>query len=174
MKQASPSATDQPQFNGGDGDDLVNGGAGNDRVTGNNGNDRLFGLDGNDTMAGGDGVDRMNGGAGNDFLNGGGGRDYLVGGGGADRFYHSGLAADGTDYIQDFRDAQNDRLVFGAAARASDFDVSFATLRNVGRAGVEDAVVTYKPTGDVLFVLVDAEYQDAIDMAAGGRVFDLL
>ena len=181
--------------------DVVYAGAGDDSVDGGYGNDQIYGMDGNDTLAGGFGADTIEGqagddvitgsaysdviwgGAGDDFINGGFGHDLLVGDVGADRFFHVGGDADamlghGSDWIQDFGAA--DVLVFGdAAARAGQFQVNFAHTENSagersGADAVEEAFVIYKPTGQILWALVDGAGQDSINLQIGAEIYDLL
>ena len=191
------------RLNGGDGDDtvmggsegdLVFGGAGDDRVDGQDGNDVIFGMDGDDvldgragsdTIAGQDGADTITGGglgdqlfgnAGDDFLNGGFGFDRLNGGEGADEFFHLGVADHGSDWIQDF--GEGDVLVLGIeGATVDDFVVQTThsgNETNAGDADVQEAFVTYVPTGQILFALVDGDGLDEINLRSGQETFDLL
>ena len=194
----------RPLLSGGppaDGDlsDVIYGGDGNDSVDGGHGNDRIFGGAGDDTLAGGFGADTIEGqdgddvitgsafsdqvfgGNGDDFVNGGFGHDRVNGGAGADKFFHVGIEGHGSDWIQDYDSAEGDVLVFGnAAASASDFQVNFAhTADSAGeRAGADDvmeAFVIYKPTGQIMWALVDGQGQASIDLSIGGGTpFDLL
>jgi Ca2+-binding RTX toxin-like protein len=168
---------------GGDGNDRIDGGYGNDELYGGNGNDTveggfgvdtLFGQDGNDVLSGGAFSDLIFGGAGNDFLNGGFGSDRLNGGAGADGFYHLGVAGHGSDWVQDYAAAQGDRLVFGGAAVRSQFQVNFAQSAGAGAADVDEAFVIYRPTGQILWALVDGGAQDSITLQLGNQLFDLL
>ena len=179
--------------------DLIFGGAGNDTIDAGYGNDEVYGGSGNDTIAGGFGVDTIEGqdgndvitgsafsdqvfgGNGDDFVNGGFGHDRVNGGAGADKFFHVGIEGHGSDWIQDYDSAEGDVLVFGnAAASASDFQVNFAhTADSAGeRAGADDvmeAFVIYKPTGQIMWALVDGQGQASIDLSIGGGTpFDLL
>jgi Ca2+-binding RTX toxin-like protein len=172
--------------------DVIYAGAGNDRVDAGHGNDLVYGGDGNDTIEGGFGVDEIIGqsgddvlagsafsdlifgGAGSDFINGGFGSDRVNGGTGADRFYHLGIADHGSDWVQDYSSAEGDRLVFGGAGVRSQFQVNFAQTQGAGAAGVDEAFVIYRPTGQILWALVDGEAQGAIVLDIGGQVFDLL
>jgi Ca2+-binding RTX toxin-like protein len=96
------------------------------------------------------------------------------GGTGADRFYHLGIADHGSDWVQDYSSAEGDRLVFGGAGVRSQFQVNFAQTQGAGAAGVDEAFVIYRPTGQILWALVDGEAQGAIVLDIGGQVFDLL
>lgn len=158
----------------GSGRDRDFGGAGNDTIEGGSGDDTILGEDGRDVLSGAEDSDLLLGGAGGDFLNGGIGRDRLNGGAGADSFYHRGIGSHRTDWIQDFADADGDRLVFGAVASQSDFVVSFAEIANTGQAGVREAFVVYRPTGQILWTLVDGQAQGHIDLQIGHQTFDLL
>jgi Ca2+-binding RTX toxin-like protein len=168
---------------GGDGDDRIDAGAGNDEVYGGAGRDTIEGGAGADTIHGqaGDDVvtgsafaDLIFGGAGSDFLNGGFGHDRVNGGAGADRFYHLGIRDHGSDWIQDYSAAEGDRLVFGAAAARGQFQVNLTETAGAGAAGVAEAFVIWRPTGQILWALVDGGAQGAIALQAGGQVFDLL
>jgi len=177
--------------------DIIFGGAGNDSIDAGYGNDLVYGQDGNDTIAGGFGADELFGqngndvitgsafsdlvfgGAGDDFVNGGFGFDRINGGAGADRFFHAGVAGHGSDWIQDYLAADGDVLVFGGSARAEDFQVNVG--HTASRAGdrpgddtVEEAFVIYKPTGQILWALVDGAGQLGINLQIGGDTFDLL
>jgi Ca2+-binding RTX toxin-like protein len=172
--------------------DVIFAGAGNDRIDAGHGNDLVYGGDGDDTVEGGFGVDEIIGQAGNDvltgsafsdlifggdgddFINGGFGSDRVNGGAGADRFYHLGIADHGSDWIQDYDAAQGDRLVFGGAATRSQFQVNLTETAGAGAAGVDEAFVIYRPTGQILWALVDGGAQGAITIQIGGQVFDLL
>lgn len=167
--------------------DIIYGGAGNDWVDGGYGNDSISGDDGADTLNGGFGADTLIGNAGNDMLNGGPlgdllyggpGDDYLNGGfgydrenggPGADRFYHLGIADHGTDWIQDYTAADGDVLVFGnASAKVGDFQVNVAETANAGLAGVAEAFVIYKPTGQIIWALVDGAGQGELHLQIAG------
>ncbi|MEY8841190.1 CAP domain-containing protein [Cribrihabitans sp. XS_ASV171] len=173
--------------------DVVYGGSGADSIDGGHGNDELRGDDGNDTVSGGFGTDTVIGGAGDDvltgeawsdmlygndgadFVNGGFGYDRVNGGTGADRFFHLGVADHGSDWIQDYSAAEDDVLLFGpAGADADDFQVNFAETANAGTAGIEEAFVIYRPTGQILWALVDGAAQEEIMLISGGMEYDLL
>ena len=189
-------------LNGGssDGDlrDVIFGGSGDDLIDGGAGNDQIFGMSGNDTIAGGFGVDELQGqtgddvitgsafsdlvfgGDGNDFVNGGFGHDRINGGTGADKFFHIGIADHGSDWVQDYAHTEGDVLFFGnSAATADDFQVNFAHTANAEgeRAGddaVREAFVIYKPSGQIMWALVDGEGQSSINLQIGSDTFDLL
>ena len=172
--------------------DLVYGGGGNDRIDGGHGNDELRGDAGNDTIAGGFGADtilggngddvltgssfsdRIIGGQGKDFINGGFGFDRLVGGSDADQFFHVGVRGHGSDWVQDYDSAEGDVLRTGIArSSASDYLVRFADT-GAGDASAAEAFVSYRPTGQILWVLIDGAAQDEINLQIGGQVYDLL
>ena len=168
---------------GGTGNDYIDGGYGNDELRGDAGNDTLEGNYGADTVIGGDGDDLLTGGTwgdalfggdGDDFLNGGFGHDQVNGGAGADRFYHLGVEGHGSDWIQDFSDAQGDALVFGGTGRITDFQVNIAATAGAGSAATQEAFVIYRPTGQVLWALVDGAGQPHLDLVLGGATYDLL
>ncbi|MCU9837769.1 pre-peptidase C-terminal domain-containing protein [Ruegeria sp. WL0004] len=178
--------------------DVIYAGEGNDSVDAGAGNDLVYGQGGNDTIAGGFGVDELQGqdgddvitgsafsdlvfgGAGNDFVNGGFGHDRINGGTGADKFFHVGVEGHGSDWVQDYNAAEGDVLLFGnTAATRAQFQVNFAHTENADgeRAGddaVQEAFVIYRPTGQIMWALVDGQGQSSINMQIGGDVFDLL
>ncbi|MEY8841843.1 calcium-binding protein [Cribrihabitans sp. XS_ASV171] len=177
--------------------DVIYAGAGNDLAEGGGGNDQIFGQEGNDTLAGGFGADELQGqdgddvitggalsdlvfgGAGNDFVNGGFGYDRINGGDGADRFFHLGIADHGSDWVQDYDAAEGDVLVFGQTATADQFQINLAhtATPNGERSGnddVQEAFVIYRPTGQIMWALVDGEGQESINIQIGGELFDLM
>ncbi len=172
--------------------DVIYGGGGNDNIDGGYGNDELRGDAGNDTVAGGYGADTVIGGAGNDaltgsawgdvifggdgddFINGGFGSDRVNGGAGADQFFHIGVAGHGSDWVQDYDAAEGDVLVFGQTASRSQFQVNFTETTDAGTAGVEEAFVIYRPTGQILWALVDGDAQSEINLVISGVEYDLL
>ncbi|WP_457647264.1 nidogen-like domain-containing protein [Profundibacter sp.] len=157
------------------GNDLVYGGNGNDTINGGFGSDELIGQGGNDVINGAALSDLIFGGDGDDFINGGFGYDRLNGGAGADRFYHRGIADHGSDWIQDYSAAEGDVLVWGgAAATASDFQVNYADTAGAGAAGVSEAFVIYKPTGQIIWALVDGDAQTEINIRINGIDYNLL
>lgn len=160
---------------GGDGDDTLAGGAGDDSIAGGFGADTLIGGTGNDTLTGSAFGDLIFGGDGNDFINGGFGSDLINGGFGADEFYHLGIADHGSDWIQDFSHRQGDFLSFGNnAARPEQFQVNYDFKARAGSADIAEAFVIYKPTGQILWALVDGESARSINLQIGGDVFDLI
>jgi Ca2+-binding RTX toxin-like protein len=173
--------------------DVIFGGLGHDRIDAGHGNDQVYGGDGDDTVEGGFGVDEIIGqggndvltgsafsdlifgGDGDDFVNGGFGSDRVNGGAGADQFYHLGIADHGSDWVQDYSAAEGDRLVWGGgAATRAQFQVNLTETAGAGAAGVDEAFVIYRPTGQILWALVDGGAQGAINLQIGGQVFDLL
>ena len=168
---------------GGDGRDTIDGGYGNDMLRGDADHDVIaggFGADtviggaGNDTLTGSAFGDQMFGSGGSDFINGGFGSDLINGGFGADEFYHLGIFDHGSDWIQDFSHRQGDFLSFGGgAASANQFQVNYASKAGAGSADVAEAFVIYKPTGQILWALVDGEGARSINIQIAGDVFDL-
>ncbi|MCE8545131.1 proprotein convertase P-domain-containing protein [Ruegeria pomeroyi] len=178
--------------------DIIYAGAGHDNIDAGAGNDLVYGQSGNDTIAGGFGVDELQGqegddvitgsaysdlvfgGDGNDFVNGGFGHDRINGGSGADKFYHLGIFDHGSDWVQDYNAAEGDVLVFGqAGATADQFQINLAHTANAegersGDDDVQEAFVIYKPTGQIIWALVDGEGQSEINLQIGKEVFDLL
>ncbi|MEF3047818.1 calcium-binding protein [Pseudotabrizicola sp. L79] len=162
-------------IDGGFGNDELNGGAGNDTINGGFGSDTLIGNDGDDIFLGAGGSDLIFGNDGNDFVNGGFGYDRVNGGAGADTFFHVGVADHGSDWIQDYNAAEGDVLLTAiAGATRSQFQVNIANTPGAGDAGVAEAFVIYRPTGQILYALVDGAGQDSINLSIGGQVFDLL
>ncbi len=159
----------------GNGGDLIQGGLGNDRLYGGLGIDALYGQAGNDSLDGGAGADSLFAGDGADFLNGGAGSDRMVGGAGRDQFYHSGLAADGADWVLDYFAAAGDTLVFGRpGAERGQFQITFGTAPAAGDTAVQEVFITYKPTRQIVWALVDGAGQDHINLVLGGTTYDLL
>jgi Ca2+-binding RTX toxin-like protein len=160
---------------GGWGNDDLNGGDGNDTILGGFGADTLIGNAGDDMLVGGAGSDLMFGGPGNDTLNGGFGFDRMNGGTGADWFFHLGVAEHASDWVQDYNAADGDVLTVGiAGATRAQFQVNFANTPGAGAADVEEAFVIYRPTGQIMWALVDGAAQSQINLQIGGQVFDLL
>ncbi|MCV2891401.1 CHRD domain-containing protein [Ruegeria aquimaris] len=178
--------------------DIVYAGEGNDSVDAGAGNDLVYGQGGNDTIAGGFGVDEIQGqdgddvitgsafsdlvfgGAGNDFVNGGFGHDRINGGSGADKFFHVGVEGHGSDWVQDYSATEGDVLLFGNASATRDqFQVNFnhtasAEGERAGDDAVQEAFVIYRPTGQIMWALVDGQGQSSINLQIGSEVFDLL
>ncbi|CUH68242.1 Hemolysin, chromosomal [Thalassovita gelatinovora] len=169
---------------GGDGDDSIDGGYGNDELRGESGNDTISGGFGVDTVIGAAGDDVLTGqawsdlifgGDGDDFVNGGFGYDRVNGGDGADRFFHLGVYDHGSDWIQDYTAADGDVLVFGqSGATADQFQVNLTETANAGVAGVEEAFVIYRPTGQIMWALVDGGAQGEINILIDGTEYNLL
>lgn len=60
------------------------------------------------------------------------------------------------------------------AARAQ-FQGNFTETARAGTAGVVEAFVIYRPTGQILWALVDGQgAQEHINLQLGNQVFDLL
>ncbi|WP_299567072.1 Calx-beta domain-containing protein [uncultured Sulfitobacter sp.] len=168
---------------GGEGNDVIDGGYGNDELRGDAGDDNIAGGFGADTVLGGTGDDTLTGSAlgdqlfggdGDDFVNGGFGYDRVNGGGGADSFFHLGVEDHGSDWIQDYNSRDGDTLVFGnAAATRAQFQINEAFTPGAGAADVADAFIIYRPTGQIMWALVDGTGQDQINLSIGGEIFDL-
>jgi Ca2+-binding RTX toxin-like protein len=179
--------------------DLIYGGSGHDVIDAGAGNDAVYGMAGDDTIAGGPGVDELYGqagddvitgsafsdlvfgGTGADFVNGGWGHDRVNGGQDADTFFHAGVAGHGSDWIQDYSAAEGDRLRFGGTAEVADFGVTFAHTadaegRRAGDGDIMEAFVLFRPTGQILWALVDGEAEARLDLMIGAAQtpFDLL
>ncbi|MGR3377340.1 hypothetical protein [Salipiger abyssi] len=80
----------------------------------------------------------------------------------------------GSDWIQDYTAAEGDVLVFGGSATATDFQVNYAATPDAGSAGAREAFVIYRPTGQILWALVDGEAQSEINLVLAGQIHDLL
>ncbi|WP_413081433.1 calcium-binding protein, partial [Tritonibacter mobilis] len=155
--------------------DELRGDAGNDSIEGGFGSDTVIGGDGDDVLTGSSLSDQVFGGAGSDFVNGGFGHDRVNGGGDADKFFHLGVANHGSDWIQDYDAAEGDVLVFGNnSATIDQFQINFAETENAGEAGVEEAFVIYRPTGQIMWALVDGAAQDEIILRINGTDYDLM
>ncbi|MDP2578781.1 putative Ig domain-containing protein [Shimia thalassica] len=167
-------------LNGGYGNDELRGDAGNDTIAGGFGADTVIGGTGNDTLTGSAYADQIFGSAGDDFVNGGFGHDLLNGGAGGDRFYHIGIFDHGSDWVQDYNAADGDILHFGnGSALRSQFQVNTthtatAAGERSGDDDVEEAFVIYRPTGQIMWALVDGGGQSSINLQIGGNVFDLM
>ncbi len=168
---------------GGDGNDLIDGGYGNDELRGDAGDDTIAGGFGGDTIIGGTGDDVLSGGAlgdiifggdGDDYINGGFGHDRLNGGAGADEFFHLGIFDHGSDWVQDYNADDGDVLVFGNANATRDqFQINTTATPDAGADGIEEAFVIYRPTGQIMWALIDGGGQAEINLRIGGDIFDL-
>ncbi|APZ53489.1 calcium-binding protein [Salipiger abyssi] len=165
------------------GDDLLRGGAGNDQLMGGDHNDTLEGEGGSDTLEGGYGDDLIAGGAlsdviidgfGMDFINGGFGSDRinLLDDGSADRIFHAGVAGHGSDWIRGF--AEEDALVAADGLDASDFIVQRANTAGAGLDAVDELFVSYAPTGQILWALVDGDALTSLTLRIDEVDYDLL
>lgn len=162
------------------GNDLIYGQDGNDTITGGWGLDELIGQEGDDIISGGPWSDLLFGGPGDDFVNGGFGHDRINGGTGADKFFHLGTEGHGSDWVQDYNAAEGDVLLFdNASATRDQFQVNFAHTENAegersGDDSVQEAFVIYRPTGQIMWALVDGGGQSSINLQIGDNIFDLL
>lgn len=167
-------------IDGGYGNDELRGGEGHDLMLGGFGVDMLVGGEGNDTATGSALSDLVFGGSGEDFVNGGWGHDRLNGGDDGDQFFHVGIFDHGSDWVQDYDAAEGDILHFGRVGATRDqFQVNFAHTASAAgeRAGedhIEEAFVIYRPTGQIVWALVDGAGQSQINAQIGGDVYDLL
>ena len=162
-------------IDGGAGNDSLSGGLGEDTILGGLGSDTLIGNEDADLLTGGGGSDLMFGNVGNDTLNGGFGFDRMNGGADADTFFHLGIADHGSDWVQDYSAAEGDVLQVGlAGAVRSQFQINTTFTPGAGAAGVAEAFVIYRPTGQILWALVDGGDDAAINVNIGGQVFNLL
>ncbi|MCX7566936.1 calcium-binding protein [Sulfitobacter sp. F26169L] len=163
------------------GNDSIDGGYGNDDLNGGGGNDTIIGGFGGDTVVGNSGDDHLSGGAlgdvifgnaGDDFINGGFGYDRLNGGTGADTFFHIGIYDHGSDWIQDF--SADDILKFGGDATLAQFQVNTTNTAGAGDDATDEAFVIYKPTGQIIWALVDGAAHDSITLGIGSDTFELM
>ncbi|WP_371158137.1 hypothetical protein [Jannaschia sp. 2305UL9-9] len=168
---------------GGDGNDTIDGGYGNDLLNGDAGDDQIAGGFGADTVIGGSGDDTLTGSAfgdvifgndGMDFINGGFGSDRVNGGDGADQFYHLGIADHGSDWIQDYNAADGDVLFYGGRVTRDQFQINTTTTVGAGNDDVEEAFVIFRPTGQILWALVDGAGQSEINIQLGSETFNIL
>lgn len=162
-------------IDGGYGNDMLRGDAGDDLITGGFGGDTVIGGTGNDTMTGSALGDLLFGGDGSDFINGGFGHDRINGGDGADRFFHLGIFDHGSDWVQDYDAAEGDTLVFAhESADVAQFQINYASTLDAGEKDVAEAFVIYRPTGQILWALIDGAGEDEINIVLGGETFDLM
>lgn len=168
-------------IDGGYGNDLIYGQEGNDTIEGGWGADEVIGQEGDDVLNGAVYSDQVFGGDGSDFVNGGFGHDRINGGADDDVFYHLGVANHGSDWIQDYTAVDGDVLLFGQAnASRGQFQVNYTHTENEAgeRSGADDvaeAFVIYRPTGQIIWALVDGEGQDDIWLRIAGSdtLYDL-
>ncbi|MDO6479636.1 calcium-binding protein, partial [Shimia thalassica] len=86
----------------------------------------------------------------------------------------------GSDWVQDYNAAQGDVLEIGiATATASQFHVNTAHTATAagersGDDNVEEAFVIYRPTGQIVWALVDGAGQSEITLQIAGVNYDLL
>ena len=99
----------------------------------------------------------------------------MNGGDGGDRFFHLGIFDHGSDWIQDYDQTEGDLLVWGgASATANDFQLNMADTPNAGVDGVSEAFVIYRPTGQIIWALVDGAAEDHINRLMKGETVDLM
>lgn len=183
VRGGQTSADLRDEVDAGNGDDYVDTGYGNDQAFGGAGNDTLIGGFGadfligqgdNDMLSGGALSDVLYGGDGDDFLNGGFGFDRILSGTGADRIFHLGIPDHGTDWVQDYDAGDGDVLQLGQFATRDQFQVNFAETAHAGKDGVQEAFVIYRPTGQILWALIDGEEQAEINVMLNGIAYDVL
>ncbi len=128
--------------------DLIITGSGNDLLLGGAGDDTLLGGGGNDFLFGGSGNDLLDGGPGDDTLEGGFGVNTLVGGEGNNQFFYrfsEAVKTTGADFITDFNQGGNDRLVFVRDASVGGF--GFALVPGISNSELGPNQFIYLPTG---------------------------
>ncbi|MBS0017981.1 MAG: calcium-binding protein [Arthrospira sp. SH-MAG29] len=133
---------------GSDRNDLLVTGSGNDLLLGGGGDDTLLGGGGNDYLFGGSGNDLLDGGPGDDTLEGGFGTNTLVGGEGDNQFFYrfsEAVKTTGADFITDFNQGGNDRMVFSRNAATGGF--GFALVPGVSTNELGPNQFIYLPTG---------------------------
>lgn len=159
---------------GGAGNDLLVGGSGQDTLEGGAGADTLQGGDGNDVIAGGALADQIYDGDGMDFINGGFGSDLinLAADGDTDSVYHEAVEGHGSDWIRGFQN--DDRLVAPDGFDASDFLAQRARTDGAGQDAVDEVFVTYVPTGQILWALVDGGDLTSLTLRINEVDYDLL
>ena len=136
--------------------DRLYGDARSNGIEGGGGNDWLFGRDGNDRLDGGAGIDRLSGGR------------------GADTFVLRHLSEAG-DVILDYDPAEGDALAITVAGlQRADLAVRVQTVAGQGAASTPEALILHRPSGQVLFTLVDAGRLDDIFLRIGSVSYDLL
>jgi hypothetical protein len=86
-----------------------------------------------------------------------------------------GVPDHASDWVQDYNAADGDVLVFGlAGATRTQFQINEANTPRAGSADVDEAFVVYRPTGQIMWALVDGMAQDSINVQIGGQIYDLL
>ncbi|MDT9188617.1 MAG: calcium-binding protein [Limnospira sp. PMC 894.15] len=137
--------------------DLIRTGSGNDLLLGGAGDDTLLGGGGNDFLFGGTGNDLLNGGPGNDTLEAGFGVNTLVGGEGNNQFFYQFSEAvkntnadlmtptTTADFITDFNQGGNDRLVFVRDASVGGFGFDLVPGVSTNELGPNQFI--YLPAG---------------------------
>lgn len=108
------------------------------------------------------------------LLEGGGGSDLLTGGAGADSFVLRSLGEAG-DFVTDYRPAEGDSLEIAVSGvMRSALDVRYQTIAGQGQPGLAEALIVYRPTGQVLFTLADAAGLAEIFVRIGTTSYDLV
>jgi serralysin len=84
------------------------------------------------------------------------------------------VADHGTDWVQDYSAGRGRHPATGhrRGDGKANFQVNYARTPGAGTAAVTEAFVIYKPTGQILWALIDAP--SAITVQSGSAVFDLL
>ncbi len=67
-------------------------------------------------------------------------------------------------------------MVFGQNASESDFHININHTQDAGDANIQEAYITYLPTNEIVFALVDGEALTSINLQIAGtdQSFDLL
>ncbi|WP_430463299.1 nidogen-like domain-containing protein [Tabrizicola sp.] len=136
--------------------------------------DRLFGDGRANRLEGGAGRDRLFGRDGADTLDGGAGQDWLTGGAGADSFVLRSRA-DAGDLVMDYNPDEGDALVIALAGLSrAVLAVRVQTVAGAGAATTPEALIVHRPSGQVLFTLVDAGRLEDIFLRIGSVSYDLV
>ena len=77
-----------------------------------------------------------------------------------------GVFDHGSDWVQDF--SNEDRLVFGQTATFDQFQVNTAQTPGAGDSDIDEAFVVFRPSGQVLWALVDGAALDSVTLQIAG------
>jgi hypothetical protein len=53
------------------------------------------------------------------------------------------------------------------------FQINYANTRSAGAANVDEAFIIYRPTGQIIWALVDGDAQDSLTLSLGGTEVEL-
>jgi len=80
------------------------------------------------------------------------------------------------DWLQGYGSVEGDVLLWGGGvANPNDFQVNYTDTDTAGAglASVSEAFVIYRPTGQIIWALVDGALEQEINLKTRGEVFDL-